>query len=310
MASHMMPKGGRAMKRGWSLAIAVLVLVGMGWPGWAADYGRPELIVSTQELADMLASAEVKILDARGADDYKAGHIPGAISLPSPRTQYVERGVPGVLAPVEKLEALFGEAGIKPTDTVVLYDDIVGEPVARLFWTFDVLGHAKVRVLNGGMSKWAKEGRAISKDAPSITPAKYTAKPDWTKYADAAYVLANLKNPQVALVDNRGPKEWSGEVASRQVKRAGRIPGAKNVDWEWNLTTVEGVKVLKSADELAKLYEEAGATKDKEAIVYCRTGMRSSHAYLALKLLGYPKIRNYDASMIEWGNRPELPIEK
>ena len=102
----------------------------------------------------------------------------------------------------------------------------------------------------------------------------------------------------------------AGEVASRQVKRAGRIPGAKNVDWEWNLTTVEGVKVLKGADELAKLYEGAGATKDKEIIVYCRTGMRSSHAYLALRLLGYPKVRNYDASMIEWGNRPELPIEK
>jgi thiosulfate/3-mercaptopyruvate sulfurtransferase len=298
------------MKRGWILVVAVLVVTGVAWPIWAADYARPELIIATEELAGLLANPEVKILDARGEDDYKAGHIPGAISLPSPKTQYVERGVPGVLAPVEKLEALFGDLGIKPTDTLVLYDDIVGEPVARLFWTFDVLGHAKVRVLNGGMSKWAKEGRPISKDAPSLAPVKYTAKPDWSKFADAAYVLVSLKNPQVALVDNRGPKEWSGEVASRQVRRAGRIPGAKNVDWELNLTTVEGVKVLKGADEMAKLYEGAGATKDKEIIVYCRTGMRSSHAYLALKLLGYPKVRNYDPSMIEWGNRPELPIEK
>lgn len=298
------------MKRSWILAVTVLVVAGMAWPGWGADYARPELIISSDELAKLLTNPEVRILDARGADDYKAGHVPGAISLPSPRTQYVERGVPGVLAPVEKLEGLFGELGIKPTDTLVLYDDIVGEPVTRLFWTFDVLGHVKVRVLNGGMSKWAKEGRPISKDVPSLAPAKYTAKPDWTKFADAAYVLVNLQNPQVGLVDDRGPKEWSGEVASRQVKRAGRIPGAKNVDWEWNLTTVEGVKVLKDADELAKLYEGAGATKDKEIIVYCRTGMRSSHAYLALKLLGYPKVRNYDASMIEWGNRPELPMEK
>jgi thiosulfate/3-mercaptopyruvate sulfurtransferase len=298
------------MKRGWILAVTVLAVVGMAWSGWAADYARPELIISTEGLAGILTSPDVKILDARGADDYKAGHIPGAISLPHGKTQYVERGVPGVLAPVEKLEGIFGELGIKPTDTVIVYDDIVGEPVARLFWTFEVLGHAKVQVLNGGMSKWAKEGRQVSKEAPTVTPVKYAAKPDWSKFADAAYVLVNLKNPQVALVDTRAPKEWSGEVASRQVKRAGRIPGSKNVDWEWNLTTVEGVKVLKGADGLAKLYEGAGATKDKDVITYCRTGMRSSHSYLALRLLGYPRVRNYDASMIEWGNRPELPLER
>lgn len=72
---------------------------------------------------------------------------------------------------------------------------------------------------------------------------------------------------------------------------------------------MEGVKVLKNADELAKLYGGAGATKDKEIITYCRTGMRSSHSYLSLKLLGYPRVRNYDHSMIEWGNRLELPVE-
>jgi thiosulfate/3-mercaptopyruvate sulfurtransferase len=298
------------MKRSWLLAVTALAVGVLASPLWAAEYARPDLIISTDELVKVLADPDVRVVDARGADDYKAGHIPGAVSLPHGKTQYVERGTPGLLAPVEKVEGVFGELGIKPSDTVILYDDIVGEPVARLFWTLDLLGHGKVRVVNGGMSKWAKEGRPISKEPPVISPAKYTAKPDWSKFADAAYVLVTLQNPLVALVDTRAPKEWSGEMASRQVKRAGRIPGSKNVDWEWNLATVEGVKVLKSADELAKMYEGIGATKDKEIITYCRTGMRSSHSYMALKLLGYPRVRNYDASMIEWGNRPELPLEK
>jgi len=298
------------MRRWNILAMAVLLVAGLMGPALAADYVRPELLVSSEGLAGLLGDPTMKLVDARGAEEYKAGHIPGAISLPHAKTQYVERGVPSLIAPVEKLEALFGEMGITAADTVILYDDIVGEPAARLFWTFDVIGHAKVRVLNGGMSKWAKEGRPTSKEPPIVTPAKYAAKPDWTKFADAAYVLLHLKDPEVVLVDARAPREWSGEVASRAVKRAGRIPGAKNVDWEWNLTTVEGAKVFKPADELAKLYEGVGATRDKEIILYCRTGMRSSHAYLALKLLGYPRVRNYDASMIEWGNRPELPMEK
>ncbi|MBI4199504.1 MAG: rhodanese-like domain-containing protein, partial [Chloroflexi bacterium] len=84
------------MKRGWLLTVTVLLVGVLASPVWAADYARPELVISTDELAKLLTDPGVKILDARGADDYKAGHIPGAISLPSPRTQYVERGVPGV----------------------------------------------------------------------------------------------------------------------------------------------------------------------------------------------------------------------
>src|SRR5574341_1215925 len=116
------------MKRWWVLAMTALAVFGLAGPVPAADYARAELIITTEELAGLLVDPDVRILDARGAEDYKAGHIPGAISLPSGKTQYVERGVSGVLAPVEKLEELFGELGIKATDTVVLYDDIVGEP--------------------------------------------------------------------------------------------------------------------------------------------------------------------------------------
>jgi 3-mercaptopyruvate sulfurtransferase SseA len=114
----------------------------------------------------------------------------------------------------------------------------------------------------------------------------------------------------VAPVDDRAPKEWSGEVANCQVRRAGRIPRAKSVDWEWNLTSQEGVKVLKDTDGLTKLYVDTGTTKGKKILVCCRTGMRFLPADLALHLLGYPRVRNHDASTIEGGNRPELSFER
>ncbi|MEK6709785.1 MAG: sulfurtransferase [Nitrospinota bacterium] len=299
------------MKRACLYLLAGLLAIA-GWTGGAsaAPYARPELLVSTQQLAGLLQDPEVKILDARGAEEYKAGHIPGAISLPVAATVQNERWVPAVLAPMDKLVALLGGKGIKPTDTLVVYDEAVGIFAARLFWTFDVLGHPKVRLLDGGMSKWAKEGRPISQEVPSPAAAQYTPKPDWTKFADAAYVLVNLNNPRVVLVDCRSPREFSGEVASQQVKRAGRIPGAKHVDSDDHLVESGGMKVFKNADELAQAYAKAGASKDKEIITYCRTGVRGSLGYLGLRLLGYPTVRLYDASMIEWGNRPELPVEK
>jgi len=290
----------------WQWIVVVFFLGVLSWAGqaWAG------VLVSTDELAGLLTNPDVKIVDARSPEDYAAGHIPGALSLFARKLQYAERGVPEILVPVEQAESLLGGLGITPANTVIVYDDTIWEPAARVFWTLETLGHQKVRVVNGGMSKWVKEGRPVSKDVPPITPAKYVAKPDWSKYADAAYIMARLKDPGVALVDHRDQRQWSGQVASRQVRRAGRIPGGVLVDPELLIASKDGIKVFKDVPDIAKMYADAGATREKEVISYCRTGMRASVGYLALRLLDYPKIRMYDGSMIEWGNRPELPIEK
>jgi thiosulfate/3-mercaptopyruvate sulfurtransferase len=295
-------------RRRWVVAgILAGLLVGWLWAGGASAAG---LLVSTDELEGLLTNPEVKVVDARSPEDYAAGHIPGAVSLFVRKLQYVERGVPEMLVPVEQAESVLGASGISPAHTVIVYDDTIWEPAARVFWTLEVLGHQKVVVLNGGMSKWVKEGRPVSKDVPTVTPAKYAAKPGWSKYADAAYLMAKQKDPGIAIVDHRDLRQWSGQVASGQVRRAGRIPGGVLVNPELLIASKDGVKVFKDEPEIAKLYTDAGATKEKEVISYCRTGMRASVGYLALRTLGYPKIRMYDGSMIEWGNRPELPIEK
>ena len=108
-------------------------------------------------------------------------------------------------------------------------------------------------------------------------------------------------------MDARSPEEFDGEVPGRDVKRPGRIPGAVNVDWVRNLTTEEPRQV-KGGAELARLYRRAGVTPDKEVVAYCRTGVRASHTYFALRLLGYPKVRVYDGSFVEWAADPSLPV--
>jgi thiosulfate/3-mercaptopyruvate sulfurtransferase len=65
---------------------------------------------------------------------------------------------------------------------------------------------------------------------------------------------------------------------------------------------------MRPAGELRRQFEQIGVTPDKDIIPYCNTGYRSAHAYLALRLLGYPHVRNYVGSWQEWGNRPELPV--
>jgi rhodanese-related sulfurtransferase len=78
-----------------------------------------------------------------------------------------------------------------------------------------------------------------------------------------------------------------------------------------NATKEDMRLLLKSTDELKKLYESKGISPDKEIIAYCRIGERSSHTWFVLKyLLGYPDVKNYDGSWTEWGNIIANPIEK
>ena len=106
------------------------------------------------------------------------------------------------------------------------------------------------------------------------------------------------------ILDTRSDDEYCGTTV--RAKRGGAIPGAVHIEWTQNLTP-EGE--FKPAAELRAMYEHAGVTPDREVITYCQGGYRAAHAYLALRLLGYPRVRSYVGSWKEWGDREDLPIE-
>jgi thiosulfate/3-mercaptopyruvate sulfurtransferase len=200
---------------------------------------------------------------------------------------------------------LFSLRGVTPDRPVVVYDTDSGVRAARVWWFLDYLGHPAPRLLDGGFTAWSAEGRPVTTVAVKPTESAWHGTPDPSKVATWQQVRDRLGRPETALVDTRSEAEYFGELV--RASRGGAIPGAVNIEWKQNLTA-DGR--FKSPDELRAMYNAAGITPDREVVTYCQGGYRAAHSYIALRLCGFDRIRNYTGSWKEWGDREDLPIER
>jgi thiosulfate/3-mercaptopyruvate sulfurtransferase len=280
-----------------------------------AEYAHPEVLVETDWVAEHLHDPNVRLVECD--EDlllYDQGHIPGAIKIDwvadlndAVVRDYLNR---------EQFEQLMASNGISNDTTVIFYGDKNNWWATYAFWVFKLFGHEDARIMNGGRTKWVAEGREMTREVPSYPQTTYKApeRDDATIRAFRDQVRQHINQKGGALVDVRGPQEFSGErthmpeYPQEGTLRGGHIPTAVNIPWA---KAVKEDATFKSPEELRALYEGQGVTPDKDVISYCRIGERSSHTWFVLKyLLGYPNVRNYDGSWTEWGNGVGLPIEK
>lgn len=273
-----------------------------------------DVLVSTEWAAQHLNDPKVRVVEVDvDTSAYDQGHIPGAVGW-NWQTQ-LQDGVRRDLIDKKALEELLGKSGISNDTTVLLYGDNNNWFAAYAFWQLKYHRHKDVRLIDGGRKKWVAEGRPITKDLPTVTPATYHAgDPDDSIRAYRDQVSAASKRNRTGhLVDVRSVDEFTGKVIappgmSETAQRAGHIPGAANIPWS-KAANEDGT--FKSVEDLKKLYGDKGVDGEGEVIAYCRIGERSSHSWFALKyLLGYKDVKNYDGSWTEWGNLVGAPIEK
>ena len=278
-------------------------------------YVHPEVLVSTEWLAEHMSDPTVRILESD--EDvllYDSGHIPGALKIDW-HEDLNDPVVRDYLSPAQ-FEALVRRLGISDQTTVVFYGDKNNWWACYAFWVFQLFGFGNCRVLDGGRIKWEQEGRAMVTDRPTVKPSMLSVRrrDDTRIRAFFAEVLAHMaaKKP---MVDVRSPQEFTGErthmidYPQEGTLRGGHIPGAKSVPWA-RAANPDGS--FKSAAELRAIYEgEVGLKPSDDVVAYCRIGERSSHTWFVLTyLLGYGRVRNYDGSWTEWGNAVRAPIEK
>jgi thiosulfate/3-mercaptopyruvate sulfurtransferase len=275
----------------------------LGQPEWTGvgrteAFPTPQVLVETLELEKDLARADLRIVDLRPAARYSEGHIPNAVALDPALLHDTAANRSGLPIPLSKASKIFGGLGIDGDTRVVAYDDADGLYAARLVYVLEAVGHRQAAILNGGWAKWIAERRPAASDVPSIATRRFMAWSNQEPTATLDDVQASLKKRGAVLVDARSPAE----------ARGGHIPGAVNLHWTRTIDPVTGT--FRPPGELRQLFADAGATRDKELIIYCVSGLQASHLYVVARLLHYPRVRNYDGAWREWTARPELPIEK
>jgi thiosulfate/3-mercaptopyruvate sulfurtransferase len=269
------------------------------------QYTRETLLISAAALKQKLGSESLCLIDVRPAEDFTQGHIPGAVHFDLFGLSLIDTRDAPLKAFMHMIHHVFELRGVSESREVIVYENNSGMRAARGLWFLDYFGHPSARMLDGGMQAWKAAGFATTTEAISPKGAGFEINERREVLATAEDVLQSLNKKDISILDTRSRGEYVGTQV--RAARGGAIPGAIHIEWTDNL---DASGKFKPDTDLEAMYSRAGITADKEVISYCQGGYRAAHSYVALRLIGFPKIRNYIGSWKEWGDRADLPIEQ
>lgn len=306
------------------LLLAVVLAVVLATPGARAETGQTRLppLIDTDWLSANLDHENLVILDVRssidrGGDrsDFEKGHIPGAIysSYISDGWREMRGGVAGLLPPVKRLEKLISSLGISNDDRVIIVPAGTGATdfgsAARVYWTFRVMGHDDVAILNGGHAGWRARGFEVASgrmEKPPVTDFTGSLQADLIASLDE---VQEARNTQVQLVDARPSDYFRGETQSPAARAPGTIPGARNLPHTRFLGARDRVWYLDEA-RITERVNEAELSPDTRTIAFCNTGHWAATDWFVLsELAGFSEVALYDGSMAEWSQDQRRPLQ-
>jgi thiosulfate/3-mercaptopyruvate sulfurtransferase len=270
-----------------------------------SKYTRETLLTTAEDLRKKLGSEDLCLIDVRPAEDFAGGHLPGAVHFDVFGLSLIDTSDAPLKAFMHMIHHIFELRGISEKNEAVVYENQSGMRAARALWFLDYFGHPNACMLDGGMQAWKSAGFATTTEATPPKAASFKISERRDVLATAQDVLQSLNKNETAILDTRSRAEYLGTQI--RAARGGAIPGAIHIEWTDNL---DNSGKFKSTGELQAMYSRAGITPDKEVISYCQGGYRAAHSYVALRLIGFPRIRNYIGSWKEWGDRTDLPIEQ
>jgi thiosulfate/3-mercaptopyruvate sulfurtransferase len=280
-------------------------------------YARPEALGDTDWLAAHLADPHVRVVDGSfklpgvtptAQQDYNQAHIPGAVFFEIDDIAEPGTSLPHMIPSADLFARKIAALGIGDGDRVVVYDSVGLSSAGRAWWMLRLFGHRDIAVLDGGLPKWRAEGRPLDTAVPSPPQRRFTARFDPALLRDKRAMLDNLATHSEQVVDARAAGRFDGTAPeARPGLRGGHIPGSRNVPYE--RVTDPRTRQLKSAEELTRLFRDAGVALDRPIVTSCGSGVTACALAFALHLIGHRGAAVYDGSWSEWGLPGDTPIE-
>ena len=271
-------------------------------------------LIETAQLAELLGTPELVVLDCRfdlkrpeaGWEAWRESHIPGAhyVHLDDDMASASnESSGRHPLPAMDAFAARLGALGVQTDSQVVVYDDMGGAIAGRMWWLLRWTGHPATALLNGGWSKWTREGRPVSNDSPPESNERYAASMQDDLWLSTEAVVESLGQNRIQLIDARAPERFSGQQEPLDAV-AGHIPGSRNMPFQENL---DENGCFKSPEVLRQRF--APLAEDTRPVCHsCGSGVTACHNFLAMAYAGLEPGRLYVGSWSEWIRDPERPI--
>lgn len=250
-------------------------------------------LLAPERLARLLPEPLVVHVTERAVFD--AAHVPGAVHVEPEQLRSGAQPAPGRLPDLARLTTLFGRIGLDPNRDVVVMDNEGGGWAGRMAWTLDVIGHRRWHALDGGFHGWRAAGLPLTSEPTPARPLTVETSIDAAPIAEADEILARLDDPELLIWDCRSADEYDD----------GHIPGAVLVDWRRLMDFDRHLRLVKDP---AAMLAARGVDPSRDVITHCATHHRSGLAYMAARLVGFPRIRAYHGGWSEWSSLPNAPV--
>jgi thiosulfate/3-mercaptopyruvate sulfurtransferase len=282
-----------------------------------AELNTDSALVSCEWLLQHLERPDLVILDAtfflprqqhNARDEYKLQHIKGAQFFDIDEIADRTHSLPHTLPSAEQFGDQVGRLGIDNDSWVIVYDHNHFFASARVWWMFRVFGHDKIKVLDGGLTRWKQLSFPLTDERAIPCPKAFQAMFRPELFTDLQQMQGIQRHGSAQILDSRSEDSFKGHRPLHEPGlRPGHIPDSLNIPYQ-HLFRPDDHR-LRSSEELKQIISYTAVDCSKPIVTSCGSGVSAALLLLALYQLGIHEVPLFDGSWAEWGRRKDVAIE-